>query len=126
MGFEFKLNPDLMQQIEQMAYRGLENTIDDVISEVKQKMPHESGDLKGSVEKSLVQGATEGYIIVGTDHWHTVEFGSPPHLIEATNKKELSNGSQNFGKTVHHPGNRPNPVMRNALYRKRVLRFKGR
>jgi len=43
---------------------------------------------------------------VGTnvEYAAAIEFGSRPHVIEAKNKKVLSNGKKFFGKRVNHPG----------------------
>jgi len=45
-------------------------------------------------------------LAVGTnvEYASAIEFGSRPHVIEAKNKKVLSNGKMFFGKRVNHPG----------------------
>lgn len=45
-------------------------------------------------------------IAIGTnvEYAAAIEFGSRPHVIEAKNKKVLSNGKNFFGKRVNHPG----------------------
>ena len=50
-----------------------------------------------------------------------VEYGTRPHIIEATNKRVLANTSTGevFGTRVNHPGTRPQPMLRSA--RARVL-----
>lgn len=48
-----------------------------------------------------------------------VEFGTPPHIIRAKNAKALHfkvDGEDVFAKTVHHPGTRPNPFIRNIFH----------
>jgi len=46
-----------------------------------------------------------------------IEYGTKPHLIIAKNAKVLANKrtGQFFGKTVHHPGTRPYPMLRPAI-----------
>jgi hypothetical protein len=45
-------------------------------------------------------------VAVGTnvEYAAAIELGARPHVIEAKNKKVLSNGKQIFGKRVNHPG----------------------
>lgn len=48
----------------------------------------------------------ENELAVGTnvEYAAAVELGSRPHIIEAKNKKVLSDGKRIFGKRVNHPG----------------------
>lgn len=55
------------------------------------------------------------------DYAAAVELGARPHPIRVKSKKVLANTGTGefFGKTVQHPGNRPRPHLRPALYRTR-------
>ena len=49
-------------------------------------------------------------------YWRSVEFGSPPHIIRPKGKKALFwKGAKHPVKIVHHPGNKPNPFVRNEI-----------
>jgi hypothetical protein len=64
------------------------------------------------------------------DYAMYVEFGTPPHVIEAKNAKALHfkdgaiasslgfSGDDVFLKRVHHPGTAPNPFLRQTLLSK--------
>jgi len=90
----------------------------DAISEC----PVDSGDLVESIG-TRYPGRLHGVVIVGTDHWHSQEYGSPAHWIKSHGPWSLHNveTGEYFGPKVWHPGNRPTFFMRRALYRKRAL-----
>ena len=67
----------------------------------------------GALLRSLNQAGTR--VIVGTDHWPYVEYGTRPHTIRVSKKKVLSDGVTVYGRVVRHPGNREFQPMRNAL-----------
>ena len=78
--------------------------------------PVYQGFLKNSI-KVVPNKTNDGLIITMKDYGLYVEFGTPPHIIKAKNKQVLANKKSGkfFGKTVHHPGTRPNPFIRNAI-----------
>jgi hypothetical protein len=89
----------------------------DAISEC----PIDSGDLVESVG-TRYPGKLHGIVVVGTDHWHETEYGSPPHEIRSHGKWSLrSDEGVYFGRRVWHPGTPSQPFMRRALYRRRAL-----
>ena len=47
-------------------------------------------------------------------HW--LEFGAAPHIIKIRRKKVLSNGTEIFGKLVHHPGMKAQHPLRKSVY----------
>lgn len=49
-------------------------------------------------------GDLEGAVGTNVEYAPAIELGSRPHIIEAKNKKVLSNGKTIFGKRVNHPG----------------------
>lgn len=90
----------------------------DAISEC----PVDSGDLVESIG-TRYPGKLHGVVVVGTDHWHATEYGSPPHEITSHGPWSLHNPETGvyFGRRVWHPGTPSQPFMRTALYRKRKL-----
>jgi len=65
-------------------------------------------DQKGKSYSSILLTANtkKGEIAIGSnvEYATAIELGSAPHVIEAKNKKALSNGKVIFGKRVFHPG----------------------
>jgi len=65
-------------------------------------------DTKGKSYKSDLStvklAANELAIGTNVEYAPAIEFGSRPHVIEAKNRKVLSNGKAFFGKRVNHPG----------------------
>ncbi len=76
------------------------------------------GNLKQSVRSSML-GIASGKVEVGVDYGIFVEKGTRPHLITAKNKKVLASRSNSgftiFGKTVNHPGTKPNPFFQRGI-----------
>jgi phage gpG-like protein len=78
----------------------------------------DKGQLKGSVTNVVIDG---NIARVGSNVEHAVyiELGTKPHVIEAKNKKTLAfkvGGKMVFAKKVNHPGTRPYPFLRPAVY----------
>lgn len=65
-------------------------------------------DGKGKSYRSDLEtvSLSENEFAVGTnvEYAPAIELGARPHVIEAKNKKVLSNGKQFFGRRVNHPG----------------------
>lgn len=73
----------------------------------------------GTLQKHIFifpSGIGSGMVSATSKYAAAVEFGSKPHIIRARTAKVLSTGKGGiiFGKTVRHPGTRPNPFMRRA------------
>jgi len=64
-----------------------------------------------------------GHVVVGTDHWHFVEYPTRPHIIRSRGPWPMRNPVTGdvFGDLVHHPGTEAQPFMRMALYQRRHL-----
>lgn len=84
--------------------------------------PVDSGDLVESIA-TRYPGKLRGVVIVGTDHWAAVEYGTPPHAIDSHGPWSLHNDETGdyFGPHVWHPGTEAQPFMRPALYQRRKL-----
>lgn len=80
------------------------------------------GDLVESIH-TRYPGKLRGIVIVGTDHWADVEYGTAPHWINSHGTWSLHNPEtgQYFGRRVWHPGTHSQPFMRTALYKRRRL-----
>lgn len=65
-------------------------------------------DGKGKSYKSELSTVSltdlEGAVGTNVEYAPAIELGSRPHIIEAKNRKVLSNGKTFFGKRVRHPG----------------------
>lgn len=56
-------------------------------------------------------------VIAENNYSACIEYGTAPHIIEPNEREALAfnyNGEYIVRKKVHHPGTKPNPVMRNA------------
>lgn len=86
--------------------------------------PKRTGALADSIEHHLDE---HGDLIVSAsgdgEHEYAayVELGTEPHIIRAHGPYSLHNREtgQYFGPVVHHPGTRPRPFLRPALFRER-------
>ncbi len=77
-----------------------------------------TGALFRSVRTSRVKPAHHR-VWIGTDHWHYIEYGTPPHKIYPRGNYPLRfwvDGRYIVTWSVNHPGNRAYAVMRRALY----------
>lgn len=87
--------------------------------------PGPAGALKASIRKTST-GGIGGIrrVYAGTDHWHFVEYGTRPHIIDPRRKQALWWPGAGFPrKRVHHPGATANPFMRSSLYKTRFVRI---
>jgi hypothetical protein len=91
----------------------------DIERDAKRYAPVRTGRLRESIEHHL-----EGHVLVVEAHAPYaafVELGTRPHLITSHGPWSLRNAGtgQYFGRVVHHPGTRPEPYLRPALYQVR-------
>lgn len=87
-------------------------------SELKRACPVDTSRLRQSIKVRVIPG---GLRIFMAEYGKDVEFGTAPHVIRPKNKKALkfkSGGKTIITKQVNHPGTRPNPFIRDTLYRK--------
>ena len=87
----------------------------DLVNALQQKCPVDTGRLRSSIKSRV---GSDGIIISMEGYAVYVEFGTPPHIIEARNKKSLhwkKDGKDYFAVKVHHPGTRPNPFIRTVF-----------
>ncbi len=81
--------------------------------------------LRDAIRAEVDEQKTIGRVIVGSKlgqyvgaHAHLVEFGTAPHEITVSEeKRSLADPTRKilFGRTVQHPGTRPQPFMRPAF-----------
>jgi HK97 gp10 family phage protein len=73
------------------------------------------GNLRQNIRTHLIS-KTRAEIVSNAPYSRYVEEGTGPHIIKVRNKKVLANRrtGEFFGKTVKHPGTRPNPFMLRA------------
>ncbi|MEV7770581.1 hypothetical protein [Kitasatospora sp. NPDC086791] len=85
--------------------------------------PQHTGALAASIEhhmegQDLIVSATGG--AEGRTYAAYVELGTGPHIIRPNGKQALHwEGAAHPVREVHHPGTRPRPFLRPALYQQR-------
>lgn len=85
------------QRIEREARPTINRIAKEVAEIVKANVPVKTGKLKRSVR------AKGNRVYIGTDHWHYIEYGTRPHVIEVR------------GRIIKHPGSPEFAPMRGAL-----------
>lgn len=71
--------------------------------------------------RASIHAEPPGRVVVGTDHWQFVEYGTRPHVIEPDEAGALAwPGGPHPAMRVEHPGTPERPFMRPALYRRRT------
>ncbi len=74
------------------------------------------GNLRQNIRAHLIT-KTRAEVVSNAPYSLFVEEGTSPHIISVKNKKVLADkrAGEFYGKTVHHPGTRPNPFMHRAV-----------
>lgn len=78
----------------------------------KETAPVDTGNYRSEIN---YDGANS--VIASANYSADIEYGTGAHIIEPVSAKALhfkKDGKEVFAKLVHHPGTKPNPVMRNA------------
>jgi bacteriophage HK97-gp10 putative tail-component len=103
------------------AAKAVKKILDDIADDARRVVPKDTEELHDSIDVEYIEGATDGKVTVGTDHWAPTEYGSAPHVIESQGDYSLHNSEtgEYFGKRVNHPGTPEQPFMRPSLYKKR-------
>lgn len=81
-----------------------------VEDELQATSPFDTGRMQ-SETRVFPRGPFAVEVVVETDYASFVRDGTPPHVIEAKNRKTLrweSNGAVFFRRRVNHPGTQPN------------------
>lgn len=95
----------------------MELVAEDIAQDIRRNAPVDSGEMVRSVRRVGTD------ILIGTDHWHFVEYGTQPHIIRPRVKRALWwPGADHPVKKVYHPGTRAQPFIRPAATRQRTLR----
>ena len=97
----------------------IQKTVFLVESKAKRNAPVNKQTGGGNLRQSIggqASGLT-GIVDVRADYALPVHEGARPHTIRPVNKKALANRrtGQFFGKLVHHPGQRAQPFLRDAV-----------
>lgn len=85
-----------------------------IVENAVENAPSDIGNYKSQIE---YDGANT--VTAHAQYSADIEYGTGAHIITPVNHKFLKfrdkkTGKDVFRKIVHHPGTRPNPVMRNA------------
>lgn len=90
----------------------------DLKEALKIRAPVDTGRLRDSIKVFPLSNGNLSVFMA--EYWKHVEFGTDPHIIKPVNKKFLKfkgdGGKEVFAKVVHHPGTRPQPFVRPALF----------
>lgn len=105
--------PDYSNIMELATERASDIAVARVQESAVKLSPVDSGELR----RKIIPDFQNKEIRSEAKHSASVEYGTKPHVIRATNAKALSfkvGGKQVFAKKVNHPGTRPNPFMRSS------------
>lgn len=130
---------EMEKEMQELLDKAMPDIARRVQNELILKCPVDTGRLRNSIK---VYAQKDGLLIWMANYGKYVEFGTPPHTIEAKNKKALKfewteiqgkmegkKGRLNKGMTkaqsknvffkkVKHPGTRPNPFVRTMITNK--------
>lgn len=99
----------------------LDPIADDVAADANRNAPVDTGALSHSYYVTDV-GGHKRQVGSDLDYAAVVELGSSPHIIELKNSSVLTDGDgEFFGPRVMHPGTKPQPHLRPALWKRRSL-----
>jgi hypothetical protein len=116
-----------------------DSVVQDVESDARRLAAKLTGEMASTIHSRVVQPLlfiltgnrlswteAESRVVVGSDHWHLVEYPTQPHVIRPRRPAYALfwPGALHPVYIVHHPGTEAQPFMRPALYRIRTL--KGR
>ena len=106
-----------MNEIEQALKKAMPRIAIRLNNELAIAAPWDTGRLSASIKVEVGDGVL---IITMVEYGKYVEFGTPPHIIKPKDKKALHWGGKDgpIVKLVKHPGQRPNPFIRNTIRNK--------
>jgi hypothetical protein len=118
---ESRLNREVMRKAELFVA----SFVDRSVTETKKQSPVRTGHMQRTVVADRIRRtgpwALESGVYVMAHYAAPVHEGARPHVIRPRNARalrfELPNGRVVFARRVNHPGNRPNPFLRNAVHR---------
>lgn len=109
-------SPSGLAKIKAVGLKFRAEITQEVADDAQRNAPVDTGELRSSITAI----PELGIVTVGTDHWAPQEYGARPHRIEPDTKEALSwPGGAHPVAYVNHPGNRAQPFMRPAVYKKR-------
>lgn len=77
-----------------------------------------TGRLLGSLKRR--NGVAQSEVVIGTDHWRFIEYGTPPHQIRPRARTALAwPGAAHPYRRVRHPGSSEYAPMRRALIQRK-------
>jgi hypothetical protein len=119
----FELDPQGFTHIKGNTASVVKQVLEDIADDARRLVPKDTMELHDSIEVAYREGATEGAVVVGTDHWAATEYGSEPHIIEAKGNYSLHNPEtgEYYGRVVNHPGTPEQPFLRPSLYKRRKI-----
>ena len=116
---ETRLGPDIRDDAKRFAPVG-----PDVIVPDPEKHPRTQDRIGGELRESIEHHMEEMTLVIEAHAPYSafVEEGTRPHEIAAQGPWSLWSPAtgEYFGETVHHPGTRPEPYLRPALYQVRA------
>lgn len=116
-------HPEGYLAIQRVVINVGDSVANQVTDDAKALAPVEKGTLRASIHKVRVSTYSWN-IIVGTDHWHQMEYGVGPHgPITPKVKKALWWGGlpHPISHVKMHPGNKAEPFMRPAVMQPRAI-----
>ncbi|MFD4596723.1 hypothetical protein ACFWPQ_01695 [Streptomyces sp. NPDC058464] len=116
-----RIDPSAREHVDAAINEWLENTIGDaILGDARNYVPKRSGRLLESLRREV----HDKVLRVGSldcNYATDVEMGTSPHVILPRNKKALYwPDADHPVARVNHPGTRPQPFLRTALYQRRT------
>ena len=119
MGFSARFNID-ERKIDERLKRVLFKAMLRIQSIAKRLVPVDTGRLRGSIKLTpTLPGSTLFTLSTNVVYAIDVEFGTKPHVIIPVERKALRfklKGKEIIVRSVQHPGTRPQPFFRPALF----------
>lgn len=115
MRWEIEFPQPTMELIDKTIDRVLFLTMNDIVNDIVEHCPVDTGLTRNTVRGEV---RDRNIIIHAGGAMYYIEYGTPPHTIRPKLKKALHwEGADHPVKVVHHPGTRPNPIVRSAMHR---------
>ena len=116
----------LPAELEKAILERLERVKMEIALRMEQKAVDRAPVNTGNLKASITSGVDGNFVWVGAgfkeevNYARFVEYGTPPHVIKPTTEKKALRFKKDqntiLTKKVDHPGTRPNPFLRTAMF----------
>lgn len=120
------IRPEGIAAVEDRVIRTGAGVADAVAADARRGAPVKTGTLRSTI-KVIPVGLYTWHIIVGTDYWSHIEYGTTgrnPVILPKVKKALWWPGlPYPIPRVNNHPGNKMQPFMRPAAYQRRAIWF---